>query len=130
MSGGFFDINPKSISEEYKNEWGDRELNELFNDLFGNGYYNSNTQNKMEFGRTWADEYNTGGLAETLDLYKSGDISKEKYYEQVNRFKRKWLKRDDKDIRDFYINNIIGQIDGIKRAVLLELEAYHKPPLE
>jgi len=108
MSGGHFGMTPGSVAMEYGGEWADAELNELFFDLFGGGWggYHgplgmSGREREPEFGRTWSEGCN-GGLAETLDLFVSGDISEEQYREQVVRFKDKWLRRTDEDRRDFY----------------------------
>ena len=125
------DLSSWQVSEKYADKWCDAELNSLVRDLFGNGhevyvheYVRSN--HKMEFGRVWRDDKYTGGLAETLDLYREGDIDKEKYLEQVKRFKRKWLKRDDKDIANFYVDHMEGVIDGMRKAVIDEIKTYSK----
>ena len=125
------DLSPWMVSEKYGDYWQDAELNSLFRDLFGNNYedvseYNrsNKSRRKMEFGRVWRDDKYTGGLAETLDLYREGDIDKETYLEQVKRFKRKWLKRNDKDIVNFYVDHMEGVIDGMRKTVIDEIKRY------
>ena len=124
------DLYPQQISEDYGNCWCDTELNSLFRDLFGNcyedthDYYKPHHRRKMEFGRVWQNDEYTGGLAETLVLYRDGDIDKEVYQEQVKRFKQKWLKRNDKDIVNFYVDHMEGVIDGMRKTVIDEIKRY------
>lgn len=109
MDGGHFYTPPSEVSRCYLGQWQDVELDELFFDLFGNGWeryrgpFGIGKPRKPEFGRTWASEEYTGGLAEALDLYLSCDIDEEVYREQVERFKNKWLrKRTPRNRVDFY----------------------------
>jgi hypothetical protein len=108
MSGGHFDYHdPNAVGEAYCGQWQDMELDALFFDLFGGGWDGwrgvTGKERVNEFGRTWADPRYTGGLAETLDLYLSGDIDEKVYREQVKAFKAKWLSRKTPKSRvEFY----------------------------
>ena len=127
MSGGHFYISPTQIGDEYGGQWHDAELNELFCDLFGNGYeryrgpYGNGIPRKMRFGRVWSSDEYSGGLAETLDLWQSYDIDEETYREQVAAFKDKWLKRTPKGRVDFYRREIGDVIDAMRDRALEEL---------
>lgn len=123
MSGGHFDYVQYSTAEKFWGEWGDEELNELFTDLFGGGWGIT----ESEFGRTWAYENGKGnGLAETLDLWRSGDIGEDEYYEQVGRFKRKWLRRSKMDAYEFYVERFESMATEMKERFKSELQAYER----
>lgn len=108
MSGGHFSVSPSSVGDEYCGQWQDAELNELFFDLFGAGWYgwrgtyNVGRRRACEFGRTWHDPECAGGLAEALDLCMSGDIGEDEYRDQVTRFKAKWFRRTPRNRVEFY----------------------------
>jgi hypothetical protein len=126
MSGGYFNTLPKEVGEQYAGRWEDYELNALFFDLFGPGWCCETTitgkKRKCEFGRTWADPECTGGLAEALDLYLSGDIDEEDYREQVARFKKKWLDRKTPNNRvSFYLNEFDKAASDIYERMRKEL---------
>lgn len=129
MSGGHFDTCPAQVGDSYGGCWEDAELNELFRDLFGNGWesyrggFGVGRPRKMEFGRIWADDRCSGGLAETLDLWKSDDIDEETYREQVSRFKRKWLaKKTSKARAKFYADEIEDAVNALLERARTELE--------
>lgn len=104
MSGGHFNMYGGSVADELSGQWQDEELNALFFDLFGSGWYEppslfSRNGRKCEFGPRG------GGLFESLDFWLSGDTSEEDYREEVIRFKRKWLaKKTPKNRVEFYQN--------------------------
>lgn len=101
MSGGHFDYRQTSFAETFAGQFRDAEIDALFIDLFGDGYYGDGGS---EFGRTWlSDDGRGAGLVETLDLWLSDDINEETYREQVARFKAKWLRRGDEGRLDFYL---------------------------
>lgn len=121
MSGGHFDYVQYSTAEKFWGEWEDEELNELFTDLFGSSWGIT----ESEFGRTWAYENGKGnGLAETLDLWKSGDIGEDEYREQVARFKKKWLRRSQEDVRDFYVEHFEVKAREMTERFIEEMKAY------
>lgn len=109
MSGGHFYVLPSQVGDEYCGQWQDAELDALLFDLFGAGWdgwrgpYGIGKPRKNEFGRIWhGDPEYSGGLAETLDLYLSGDIDEDEYREQVARFKAKWFRRTPRNRIEFY----------------------------
>lgn len=119
-------VTPKEVGEQYGGKWEDFELNALFFDLFGPGWFGETSvtgkKRKCEFGRTWADPECTGGLAEALDLYLSGDIDEESYREQVARFKRKWLDRKTPSNRvGFYVGEFDRMASEIAERMRMEL---------
>ena len=80
MSGGHFDYVSEQVAYHMSGQWHDEELNELFHDLFGDGW-----DKDSDFGPRG------GGLAESLDFWLSGDTIEDEYREEVTRFKAKWL---------------------------------------
>lgn len=128
MSGGHFYTSPATVAEEYCGQWLDAEIDDLFFDLFGSGWdeYRGSLRcgkpRKCEFGRTWANPERAGGLAETLDLLLSGDITEEDYREQVARFKRKWLtKKTPANRVEFYQKQFEDAAIGLMERLKMEL---------
>ena len=127
MSGGHFNIYPTQVGDEYGGQWCDAELNELFCDLFGNGYeryrgpYGNGSLRKMQFGRVWSSDKYSGGLAETLDLWLSCDIDEEDYREQVAAFKDKWFRRTPRNRVEFYTEEITDVINAMRDKALMEM---------
>ena len=76
MSGGYFDYKNWEVAETFEDQFEDRELNDLFNDLFC----------------APISERRSGGVVGALDLYKSADWSRDDYLAVVRRFKKKWFK--------------------------------------
>lgn len=91
MSGGaLFDYRYPDFSEA-SGKWADKELDELFDDLFVNGKFAVRGY---------------GGLIQSLDFWVSGDIGEESYRDAVRRFKDKWFRRTPKDRVAFYQGKI------------------------
>ena len=87
MSGGaLFDYRYPDFSEA-SGKWADKELDELFDDLFVNGKFAVRGY---------------GGLIQSLDFFVSGDIGEESYRDAVRRFKDKWFRRTPRDRVEFY----------------------------
>lgn len=105
MSGGYFGYCGEAI-ENARGEWGDEELNEMFDDLFGSSRY----RRGRPFGSTVYDSASArcefgprgGGLFESLDFWLSGDTTYESYQEDVRRFKAKWFRKTPKNRLEFY----------------------------
>ena len=104
MSGGHFNLYGGNVADELCGEWRDEEINELFFDLFGGGWYGYR-------GQYWTRDENMecevgprgGGLFEALDFWLSGDTTEESYRDDVRRFKLKWLsKKTPKNRVEFY----------------------------
>lgn len=92
MSGGHFDYIGGQVAYQMAGQWRDEELNDLFDDLFGDGW-----NHDSDFGPRG------GGLAESLDFWLSGDIEEEDYREDVAQFKAKWLcKKTPKNRVEYY----------------------------
>lgn len=102
MSGGHFNLYGGNIADELNGQWEDEEINALFFDLFGCGWYQrptlfSRREQECEFGP------HGGGLFEALDYWLSCDTSEDEYREEVKRFKRKWLhKKTPRNRVEFY----------------------------
>ena len=101
MSGGHFEYKNWEVAETFENQFEDREMNDLFNDLFV----------------APISELRSGGVVGALDLYKSADWSREDYREVVGRFKRKWFKTG----RDERLRGYVDEACGNLRAELAEL---------
>ena len=128
MSGGHFYTSPHEVADAYCGQWQDAEIDALFFDLFGAGWdrYHGRTPfgktRRCEFGRTWADPEYACGLAETLDLYLSGDIEEDTYREQVSRFKTKWLANRTPSSRvEFYKQEFEDAAMGLMERMRKEL---------
>ena len=128
MSGGHFYTDPHMVGDAYCGQWQDAEIDALFFDLFGAGWdrYRGRIRygkpRVCEFGRTWADPEYASGLAETLDLYLSGDITEEDYREQVTRFKCKWLaKRTPTNRAKFYQKEFEDAATALMERLRMEL---------
>lgn len=105
MSGGYFDYRNQDLGESMHGRWCDREINDLFDDLFFNGTYSPR-------------DY--GGLALSLDFYLDGDIAEEDYRDDVRRFKNKWFGRTPKQRIKFYQDELKKEYEALAK----ELEQY------
>lgn len=94
MSGGHFDYAQYSTQEAFEGVWRDAEINDLFYDLF--------------CAPLWRNR--TGGLAEALDLYESGDIGEDAYREEVAKFKKKWFKQSRSKRLRGYVDEQCAQL--------------------
>lgn len=87
MSGGHFDYKNWEVAETFEGQFEDRELNDLFSDLFC----------------APISEIRSGGVVGALDLYKSADWSRDDYLAVVRRFKEKWFKAPrDKRLQGYF----------------------------
>lgn len=77
MSGGHWNYGIPDPAYEDGDIWEDVELDGLWRDLVGPG----------DFGVRPG-----GGLLQSADFWKSGDIDEAAYREKVSAFKRKWLR--------------------------------------
>lgn len=101
MSGEYFDYKNWEVAETFEDQFEDRELNDLFSDLFC----------------APISERRSGGVVGALDLYKSADWSRDSYLAVVRRFKRKWFKTS----RDKRLQGYVDAACGSLKRELTEL---------
>lgn len=125
MSGGHFDVYAGGLADELGGQWRDEELNDLFADLFGDGWQ----RKRGPFGRYGYEQDpprgefgpRGGGLFESLDFWLSGDTSEESYRADVRRFKDKWLRRTPRSRVEYYQRKFEEWADEIKEKFVDEL---------
>ena len=88
MSGGSYDYKSYVLEEYYVGKMYDTELDEMLKDLIE--------------------------VLHDIEWWQSCDISEEDYRETVNKFKKKWFKRDTFQVKNF----IEEQFNNIKQELL------------
>lgn len=91
MSGGSYDYKYYILDDYYVGRMYDQELNEMMKDLVE--------------------------VLHDVEWWQSCDISEEDYRETVNKFKKKWFKRDTFQVKNF----IEEQFNNTKQELLKQL---------
>lgn len=91
MSGGSYDYKYYILDDYYVGRMYDQELNEMIKDLVE--------------------------VLHDVEWWQSCDISEEDYRETVNKFKKKWFKRDTFQVKNF----IEEQFNNTKQELLKQL---------
>ena len=91
MSGGSYDYKYYILDDYYVGRMYDKELNEMMKDLVE--------------------------VLHDVEWWQSCDISEEDYRETVNKFKKKWFKRDTFQVKNF----IEEQFNYTKQELLKQL---------